>query len=199
MSTHALPRRYHHGDLRAALLEVAEQSLRERGAGQLSLRDLAREIGVSHAAPRRHFTERQDLLDALARAGFIRLGERIDGAIAAASDLLTDQLHGAASAFAHFATENAALLELMNATKHRGDSPDAARASDAAFAPIVGLIRESQVQHVLRAGPPEEIGFILYATINGIATMVNSGLVDADRLEELTDIAVDQFLRGAAP
>src|SRR5947209_2974095 len=67
-------RPYHHGNLRAELLAAAEQTVRERGVEALSLRELARRVGVSHGAPRRHFADRQALLDALAQAGFDRLG-----------------------------------------------------------------------------------------------------------------------------
>ncbi|MEW2235322.1 helix-turn-helix domain-containing protein, partial [Streptomyces sp. NPDC024062] len=65
-------RPYHHGNLRTDLLDAAERSLRAHGAEQLSLRDLARDVGVSHAAPRRHFADRRALLDALAESGFTR-------------------------------------------------------------------------------------------------------------------------------
>src|SRR3954469_468471 len=68
-----LTRRYHHGDLRATLLAAAEEMLREKGVAALSLRELARETGVSHAAPSRHFKDKQALLDALALAGFERM------------------------------------------------------------------------------------------------------------------------------
>ena len=65
-------RTYHHGNLRAALLARAEEAL---AAGEdLSLRELARRAGVCHAAPRRHFADKQALLDALAEDGFERLG-----------------------------------------------------------------------------------------------------------------------------
>ena len=70
-----LTRSYHHGNLRAALLAAAEDTLARRGARDLSLRELAREAGVSHAAPRRHFVDKQALLDALAEDGFNRLGQ----------------------------------------------------------------------------------------------------------------------------
>src|SRR5262249_42865731 len=72
---------YHHGRLRAALLTEAERVLREDGIEALSLRELARRAGVSHAAPRRHFTDRQALLDALAEAGFTRLADEMHAAI----------------------------------------------------------------------------------------------------------------------
>lgn len=191
-------RRYHHGDLRAALLDAAERGVRAHGAAQLSLRDLAREVGVSHAAPRRHFADRQELLDALAQAGYIRLGERIRSAVGDASEEFATRTRSAVSAFAHFATENPALLELMNSTKRQGES-GAARAAEAAFEPIVELIREGQVEGVLEAGEPEELGLVLYATVNGITMLVNTKMVPAGRLDELTDTAVGQFLRGAAP
>ncbi len=74
-------RPYHHGNLRAALLEQAERTVRERGVQDLSLRELAREVGVSHGAPRRHFPDRQALLDALAEAGFARLGTELRSAV----------------------------------------------------------------------------------------------------------------------
>src|SRR5215207_7099976 len=77
-------RPYHHGNLRAELLEAAERTLDERGTGSLSLRGLARELGVSHGAPRRHFADKQALLDALAEDGFERLGRELARAIGAA-------------------------------------------------------------------------------------------------------------------
>src|SRR2546423_10657820 len=79
-------RRYHHGSLRAALLERAEQVVTERGVHALSLRELAREVGVSHGAPRRHFAGRQALLDALALEGFERLGRALRAALDGAGD-----------------------------------------------------------------------------------------------------------------
>ena len=74
-------RPYHHGHLRTALLGDAERTLREQGIDALSLRDLARQAGVSHAAPRRHFADRQALLDALAASGFARLADEVSAAV----------------------------------------------------------------------------------------------------------------------
>lgn len=199
MSTPPAPRQYHHGDLRAALLEAAERSLRAHGVAQLSLRNLARDVGVSHAAPRRHFPERQDLLDALAQAGYARLGGHIrDATITRDHEDFATLVHAAASAFVHFATDNSALLEVMNATKHRAGSSEVPRSSETAYAPILELIRRGQAEGALGAGDPEEIGLILYATMNGIATLVNISAVDPSRLDSLTRIAVTQFLRGAS-
>ena len=76
-------RTYHHGNLREALLTAAESAL--ASGGDLSLRALARQVGVSHAAPRRHFSDKQALLDALAEDGFVRLGTVLREAVAGAT------------------------------------------------------------------------------------------------------------------
>lgn len=192
-------RPYHHGGLREALLEAAENSLRTHGLVQLSLRDLAREIGVSHAAPRRHFADRQALLDALAEVGFQRLGAALRDALARAGGDFSTRIQHAVSTFARFATENGALLELMNSEKHQAEATDIADAARSAFEPVVELIEEGQTHRELGPGEPEEIGLILYATVHGISTLVNAGMIAGERLEELVALAVDQFLHGAAP
>jgi len=115
-------RPYHHGNLRAALLDQAERTLREQGSEQLSLRELARQVGVSHGAPRRHFADRQALLDALAQAGFARLGDELRAALDAAGDDYQARFRATATAYVRFATRDAALLELMFASKNREQS-----------------------------------------------------------------------------
>src|SRR4051795_10857427 len=110
-------RPYHHGNLRSALLEAAERTLAD--GGELSLRELAREVGVSHAAPRRHFAGKQALLDALAEDGFERLGADLRSSAAAAGPGLAAAPPPLGRAYVRFATEHAALLELMFAGKHR--------------------------------------------------------------------------------
>src|SRR5881275_3059021 len=127
-------RPYHHGNLRAVLLEEAERIVRERGAQELSLRELARAVGVSHGAPRRHFPDRQALLDALARAGFERLGAELRAAVAGAGDAFGPRLRAIAAAYIRFATEDAALLELMFAGKHREGAEDLLDVAERAFA-----------------------------------------------------------------
>lgn len=194
-------RPYHHGNLRTVLLTTAERGLREHGADQLSLRDLARETGVSHAAPRRHFADRRALLDALAETGFVRLGATLHAALTESDGEreFPTRLRDAVSAYAHFAVENAALYELMNSSKHHPGATLVTQAAAAAFGQMTDLIAEGQAHGALEQGDPEEVGIILYATVQGITTMVNSGMIGAERLDGLVDTAVSQFLRGARP
>ncbi len=74
--------RYHHGDLRRALLDTALLVVEEQGVDALSLRDLARRLGVSHAAPDHHFPDRLSLLVALAAEGYERLTAEMQAAVA---------------------------------------------------------------------------------------------------------------------
>ncbi len=68
-------RQYHHGDLRAAILERATEVIEQDGIEALSLRGIARDLGVSHAAPNRHFRTKADLLSSLARVGWEQITE----------------------------------------------------------------------------------------------------------------------------
>ncbi|MBF8188349.1 TetR/AcrR family transcriptional regulator [Nonomuraea sp. K274] len=192
-------RPYHHGNLRAALLDAAERGLRERGADQLSLRDLAREAGVSHAAPRRHFADRQALLDALAVAGFARLDTTLRTALAAADEDFPSRVRATMTAYTRFATGNAALLELMYTSKHRPDATRIVKAAEAPFGLMNELITQGQEQGALQAGDPERIGIVLFATLQGIASIINGNIVKPELLDGLVETAVEQFVRGARP
>jgi AcrR family transcriptional regulator len=190
-------RPYHHGNLRTALLEQAQRTVRDRGVQALSLRELAREIGVSHAAPRRHFPDRQALLDALAEAGFDRLGDELRGAADGAGEEFQARLRATAAAYIRFATEDSELLELMFAGKHRQPNGPLEEAAERAFSAMFDLIMQGQAEGALEPGDPERVGLVLFATIQGIAALVTGGMVSVDQLGELVPDAIAHFLRGS--
>ncbi len=190
-------RAYHHGNLRAALLEQAEVSVREQGVDRLSLRELARDVGVSHAAPRRHFPDRQALLDALAEAGFVRLGTELRRALERAGEQFEPRLQATAAAYVRFATRDAALLELMFAGKHNEPPPAVREAAWGALSVLLELVEQGQAEGVLEPGEPWRVGLVLLATVQGIAAVVNGGLVDAARSDELVADAIALFIRGS--
>jgi len=188
---------YHHGNLRATLLDAAERRLRQHGTEQLSLRELAREAGVSHAAPRRHFEDRQALFDALAEIGFARLHTELRVALDVAGDDFGARLHAVAAAYLRFATEDAALLELMYAGKHRDGAGPVADAAALPFGLMNDLIIEGQKQGVLEPGDPHREGVVLLATLQGIAALTNGNLVVPELLDGIMETAVGQFMRGS--
>ncbi|BCJ69406.1 TetR/AcrR family transcriptional regulator [Polymorphospora rubra] len=188
---------YHHGNLRTTLLAAAERSLRQHGADQLSLRELAREVGVSHAAPRRHFPDRQSLLDALAEAGFARLDQELRAALSTTGTEFGARLHATAAAYLRFATEDAALLELMFTRKHREGADRLLAAAAAPFGLLHDLIAEGQEEGLLQPGDPQRVGIVFFATLQGIATLINGSLVAPELLDGIVETAVDQFMRGS--
>ena len=190
-------RAYHHGNLRAALLAQAERDVREHGVERMSLRELARQVGVSHAAPRRHFADRQALLDALAEAGFARLGAELRDAMQRAGDQFEPRLQATASAYVRFATRDAALLELMFAGKHKQPTRAVLEAASAGLSVLLELIEQGQSEGVLEPGDPGRVGLLLLATVQGIATMVNGGIVGAAGSDELVADAIAHFVRGS--
>jgi AcrR family transcriptional regulator len=190
-------RPYHHGNLRTALLAQAALIVRERGVAELSLRELAREVGVSHGAPRRHFPDRQALLDALAEEGFARLGGDLRDAVDRAGSEFQARLQATASAYVRFATRDAALLQLMFASKHGEQSGALHEAAGRAFSVLLELIEQGQAESAIDSGDPERVGLVLFATIQGIAALHSGGMVTAERLDELIADAIAHFLRGS--
>ncbi len=199
-------RPYHHGDLRSTLLTSAERTLAERGPAALSLRELAREAGVSHAAPGRHFKDKQALLDALALSGFQRLqvaleqakdAQRQDSAGTDGTDT-EGYLLALARAYMGFALPNAALLDLMYARKHDSDiSEQLAAAVGDLLAIVLNAIAEGQRAGEIVEGDPGAIAFTVASTLHGFASFsANNTVEDVDG--SLKDV-VHFLMTGLSP
>jgi AcrR family transcriptional regulator len=104
-------RPYHHGDLRRALVDAARRILEAEGPTALSLRAVAREAGVSPAAPYHHFKDKAELLDAVAEQGWQILDQMMAEAKAKAER--KDKLNSLGIAYVCFARENPALYRVM--------------------------------------------------------------------------------------
>jgi AcrR family transcriptional regulator len=156
---------YHHGDLRRALLEAAASAIAETGVASLSMRDLSRRAGVSHAAPMHHFRDKAGLLTALAVEGF---------------DLLTEALEAAGTfldagvAYVHFAVTHRAHFEVMfRPDLYHADDPAllaARRRSGAALYAGAGELPDSGDPAAVR-----QAGLAGWSIAHGFATLVLSG------------------------
>lgn len=113
MIENATSKSYHHGNLRAELLDTALEQLRVGGAEDLSLRALARAIGVSQTAPYRHFSDKSELLAAMATRGYRELLAALRRAGDAAGDCPQQQLIAFAHAYVDYAATNPQLFKLM--------------------------------------------------------------------------------------
>ncbi|SCF36923.1 DNA-binding transcriptional regulator, AcrR family [Micromonospora viridifaciens] len=158
----ARSRAYHHGDLRRALLDAAVEAMTESGPAALSLRDLARRAGVSHAAPAHHFGDKAGLLTALAAQGFDRLTEALRGA--------GDDLVEVGVAYVGFAVRHRAHFEVMF-------RPDLYHADDAevtaARARAGEVLRTGVARHTGRG--PEVDSLAAWSIVHGFATLWLAG------------------------
>lgn len=138
---------YHHGDLRDALLQSAEKVLERDGIAGLTLRAVAREAGVSHAAPTHHFGDLTGLLSELAAIGYIRFNQAMMAANAAG----TMQERGMASAKAYLAYAQAhpGMYGLMyRAERLDMKRPSLHEAASAAFAGLARGVGASRNEHI---------------------------------------------------
>ena len=154
---------------------------------------------MSHAAPRRHFADKQALLDALAEEGFERLGRELEEAMAAAGPSFGEQLGAFARTYVHFATYHAALLELMFTGKHREGAESLRAAADRAFAAPLALFATAQAEGQVVPGDPERVGTVALATLHGLASLANNGMLGDVDLDEAVGEAVDRLVLGLRP
>jgi AcrR family transcriptional regulator len=130
---------YHHGSLRAAMLQAAELILERDGIAGLTLRAAAREAGVSHAAPKNHFGDIRGLLSELAAVGFERFAAALTANVRDGDPPQT-RMAAIGGGYVAFAQQNPGLFLLM----FRGERLDFSRpalraAADAAFGVLAGV------------------------------------------------------------
>jgi AcrR family transcriptional regulator len=191
-------RPFHHGNLRAVLLDQAEEVLRERGIDALSLRELARAAGVSHGAPRSHFIDRNALLDALAERGFIRLADEVRQAASQAPQNYAAVLHEAGAAYLAFALREPALHDLMFAAKAGAPSQAVSAAAERLFATLTGVMGIGVEARAYGARDVGRLTLLLGTTIQGISAFIASGRITVPQGEALLDDAIRLFIAGAS-
>lgn len=159
-------RRYHHGNLRSALLESARGIL-EEGASDLSLRAVARRAGVSHAAPYRHFPNHEALLVELAKEGFVELREEIVSA-AAQKAVESDRIANIGAAYMRFAAKRPALARLMFGPQlpNRDSFPELTAAADAIGNEIGNALHDAA------------LGLAVWAAVHGLAMLILENVID---------------------
>lgn len=184
---------YHHGDLRAALLDAALRLVRRDGPSALSLREVARLAGVSHAAPAHHFGDKAGLLTALATEGFERFLEAQRSAAGRSAER-TKRLAWAGWAYVMFAAEQPAYFSLMF-------RPELLRADDAAFVAASRAAYDFLLECVRDANPDlsDEATLRLRATAawshaHGLATLwLDGSLRQYTQVSDLDNLARKLF------
>ncbi|MFL6125170.1 TetR/AcrR family transcriptional regulator [Actinophytocola sp.] len=172
---------YHHGDLRRAILDAAVESITANGPAALSLREVSRRAGVSHAAPIHHFGDKAGVLTALAAEGY--------GLLADALDAAGDEFVEAGVAYVRFATTHRAHFEVMFRpdTYHR-DDPAVVAARQRASQALVHGVRT----RTARTGREARLtGIAAWSLVHGFATLSLTGALPDDLGDDLGEVARD--------
>ncbi|MBT8451861.1 MAG: TetR/AcrR family transcriptional regulator [Deltaproteobacteria bacterium] len=161
---------YHHGRLRETLVETAFRLVDSEGVEALSMRALAREAGVSSAAPFRHFADKQLLLQAVAEKASTELQRKLDDASDDRQDALT-QFRAMTVAYVRFAAEHPKLFQLLQQTPSvsgafLGELNDERRLK------LIALIYEGQNAGLIPDADPELIALSSEALTHGLARMI---------------------------
>lgn len=174
-------RPYHHGDLRASLVVTASQLLEAEGAAALSLRRVAREAGVSHAAPYRHFRDKHELLEAVAAAGFRSLESQLEAIAEHHPDDPRRQIFESCRAYVAETLASPARAHLMfgGFLDRSRRSAELTAAIEASFGAFVATVRRGEGT-LFRDLPTRDLVLALWSATHGLAL-----LASADQLREL--------------
>jgi len=201
----AVPRPYHHGDLRRALIDAALELVTEEQDWSFSLREVTRRAGVSHNAPYNHFGQKRDLLGAVAAVGFETLRDRLIEATAKIR--ATDKaLRSVAQAYVGFAAGNVALYRLMFGPALVGSDgmlpAPAEVAGHQAKAVLEGIIARGARAGLFAVDADDPASLTMatlscWSALHGLTTLVVDARVEAARpLPELVDGLMRFLLDG---
>lgn len=180
---------YHHGDLRRALIKASLECIETDGPDVLTLREVGRRAGVSHAAPYRHFSDKQALLEAVAQEGFEALTRALE-ASAKRGRRGRAALIRAGVAYVRFAGEQPAHFRVMFEVELREEATQVAAASS--FLALLKWVELAQDSGEIRRGDSTRLARFAWSLVHGISELVVRGKLPLE-----STAARDRFARDA--
>ena len=191
--------RYHHGDLRRALLDEALRTIQQDGVDALTLRTIGVRLGVSRTALYRHFTDKRALLSSVATEGFRLLTERLLNAWKAGG---IRGFNAMGVAYIRFAMGNPSHYRVMFGG-FVDDGPrddDLMRESTAAFQALVDAILALQQEGAVRKDDALQLAQFIWAVVHGVSMLIIDGRLAHHRapIDDLIQFAVERINTGVA-
>ena len=182
--------RYHHGDLPAALIDAAVELIEEKGIAGLTLREVARRVGVTHAAPYRHFKDKSALVAAVAEEGFRRITDRIARDSASLPDCGRIYLEFAVAHPEHFRV-------MFGSAALRARTASLNEAYEQLMEQLRLAVRRAESSSIVAAGDIDARTRLLWAQWHGLASLVVSG--HTSKPERELDDHFAMLLAGIGP
>ncbi|MEE8602777.1 TetR/AcrR family transcriptional regulator [Euzebya tangerina] len=178
MSAAASQRPYHHGSLREALIEATVQAIGAGGVASITLRSVAKSVGVTHGAARHHFGSKAGLLTAVAAEGFRLLSDRLDRVVA------EDGFGETGVEYVRFATTNPGHFEAMFRPDVLDESDEALRHARSAAAKV--LFESAARQAGTSVEEAKEVAVAAWSIAHGLATLWRTGNLGPDLGDPIT-------------
>ena len=177
---------YHHGNLRCVLIDTAVEIISEQGAKNLSLRKIAKRAGVSHAAPYRHFKDKNAILGAVARQGFDMMLRKTQERIAQSKGNELDHFAICGLSYIDFALNYPSHYRVMFGTRVENSyfSDELKPESIPIFKLLRDIIMVCQEKGLLKAGDPQELAIAAWSIVHGFAMLRIDHHIPAQGMDE---------------
>ena len=186
---------YHHGNLRRALIDAALVMIGENGVKSLSIREVAKKAGVSHAAPYRHFKDKEDLLTAVAIEGFDMVIQDTLKRFETCGGNPLAKFQESGLAYIDFAAACPSHYRVMFSSGECSTSPELDRRSREAFMILYTCIADCQVQNLIKHQDPFELAMAAWSIVHGYAMLVIDGFIK-DPSERLKYVITESLYFG---
>lgn len=165
-------RRYHHGDLKEALVAESRKLISEQGVDAFKIADACRRLGVSTAAPYRHFPDREALLDAVCACAFCELAEELRAARLSQPKGSVESVLAMGRSYMNFVTRDPELFQLMwGSMREPKETLEAHEAGTSCFSELIGAIEDVCAAQGLDGAPTMDIALPLWACVQGLASL----------------------------
>lgn len=194
-------KKYHHGDLKNALIKAGVEILAKEGVGGLSLRKVAQRAGVSHSAPYAHFPDKQSLIAAISTEGFNQLYNELEAAIHPHAKTPKKQLVEGAQAYVRFALKYSDTFKIMfsGVLEKEKDYSSFVEISSKTFKLVMEVVQACQNAGVLPTAPANLMAVSVWGQVHGIVSLALEGqishtLLEKKNIESIVSFAMEQTL-----
>jgi AcrR family transcriptional regulator len=179
---------YHHGDLKNALIQAGIEILSREGVGALSLRKVAGQAGVSHAAPYAHFTDKQALIAAISTAGYQKIHERIEQVMDQYAADPLNLLVEASWAYVAFALDEPDHFKITfsGVVEKEKDYPAFVEIVQKNYDMLTQIVSTCQQAGILNPGPADMMAVSVWGLIHGFVSLLLEGQISHTLLERFT-------------
>jgi AcrR family transcriptional regulator len=184
----AAKKSYHHGNLRAVLIQAGLELIAEKGVRALTLREIGARVGVSRMAAYRHFADKAKLLAALREVGFEKFAAALNEGRAGSAAGFPARMSAMGAAYVRFAREHPAYFEVMFSPPPSVEPPEACDAEKRAFQILEETIVDGQAKGDVRAGDTKLMACALWSIVHGISAL------KLDQMPFAQPLAQDDFV-----